>query len=79
MYTDHKYKTVLKHHNNVTINGYTRRDKSSQGVLRSGLGGKTLFNVYSDVCPHIYNSSLYAIKSKEMEAFDWLKQVGTVP
>ena len=39
--------TVLKHHNNITINGHTRSIVAS-GV-EVGLGGKTLFNVYAYV------------------------------
>ena len=38
------------------------------------------FIVYIHVSTSVFvYSSLYAIYSKEMEAFDWLKRVGTVP
>ena len=43
---DRKYKTVLKHHNNVTINGYTRYIVA-RGV-EVGVGGKACFDVHAD-------------------------------
>ena len=48
--------------------------------IEVGGGWKNVTIVYSHVSTSaLAYSSLYAIKSKEMEAFDWLKRVGTVP